>query len=33
MMTKPGHKLTFRDRLSHVTYTQACKLLGLFAAN
>jgi ERCC4-related helicase len=28
MMTKPSHKLTFRDRLSHLTFTQACKLLG-----
>jgi ERCC4-related helicase len=28
MMTKPTHKLSFHDRLSHLTFGQACKLLG-----
>jgi hypothetical protein len=28
MMTKPSHKLSFHDRLSHLTFHQACKLLG-----
>jgi hypothetical protein len=26
--TKPGGKLTLRDLLSHLSFTQACKLLG-----
>ena len=26
--TKPGSKLSFRDLLSHLSFTQACKLLG-----
>ena len=25
---KPGHLLTFRDRLSRLSFEQACKLLG-----
>jgi hypothetical protein len=28
MTTKPSHRLTLRDRLSRLTFTQACKLLG-----
>ena len=28
MMTKPTHKLSFHDRLSHLNFTQACKFLG-----
>jgi superfamily II DNA or RNA helicase len=28
MMTKPSHKLSFQDRLSHLTFFQASKLLG-----
>jgi superfamily II DNA or RNA helicase len=28
MMTKPTHKLSFHDRLSHLTFHQACKLLA-----
>jgi superfamily II DNA or RNA helicase len=28
MMTKPSHKLSFHDRLSHLNFLQACKLLG-----
>ncbi len=28
MMTKPSNKLSFQDRLSHLTFHQACKLLG-----
>jgi ERCC4-related helicase len=28
MMTKPSHKLSFRDRLSHLTFLQACKLIA-----
>ena len=26
--TKPSHRLTFHDRLSRLTFLQACKLLG-----
>jgi hypothetical protein len=28
MTTKPSHRLTFKDRLSRLNFTQACKLLG-----
>ena len=28
MTTKPSHKLTLKDRLSRLNFTQACKLLG-----
>lgn len=28
MRTKPSHRLTFHDRLSQLTFEQACKLLG-----
>lgn len=28
MKTKPSHKLTFRDRLSQLSFVEACKLLG-----
>src|SRR3990172_9838737 len=28
MRTKPSHKLSFRDRLSRLSFEQACKLLG-----
>lgn len=28
MTTKPSHRLTLRDRLSRLNFTQACKLLG-----
>jgi len=28
MTTKPSHRLTCKDRLSRLTFTQACKLLG-----
>jgi hypothetical protein len=28
VLTKPVHKLSFRDRLSHLTFHQACKLLA-----
>ena len=28
MTTKPIHRLTLKDRLSRLTFTQACKLLG-----
>jgi hypothetical protein len=28
MTTKPSHRLTLKDRLSRLTFTQACKLLG-----
>ncbi len=28
MTTKPSHRLTLRDRLSRLDFTQACKLLG-----
>src|ERR1700682_2213956 len=28
MLTKPSHKLSFHDLLSHLTFRQACKLLG-----
>ncbi len=28
MRTKPGERLTLRDRLSRLTFTDACKLLG-----
>ncbi len=28
MMTKPTHRLSFHDRLSHLNHAQACKLLG-----
>ncbi|MCI0332754.1 MAG: DEAD/DEAH box helicase [Planctomycetes bacterium] len=28
MTTKPSHKLSLRDRLSRLNFTQACKLLG-----
>lgn len=28
MTTKPSHRLTLKDRLSQLTYLQACKLLG-----
>lgn len=28
MTTKPASKLTFRDRLAHLTFDEACKLLG-----
>ena len=28
MMTKPSNKLSFRDRLSHLTFLQACKLIA-----
>jgi hypothetical protein len=28
MTTKPSHRLTLKDRLSRLNFTQACKLLG-----
>ena len=28
MRTKPSHALTMRDRMSHLTFEAACKLLG-----
>ncbi len=28
MTTKPRHRLTLKDRLSRLTFTQACKHLG-----
>lgn len=28
MTTKPTHRLTLKDRLSRLSFTQACKLLG-----
>ena len=28
MTTKPSHRLTLRDRLSRLNFTQSCKLLG-----
>ena len=28
MRTKPSDRLTLRDRLSRLTFTEACKLLG-----
>jgi hypothetical protein len=28
MTTKPNHRLTLKDRLSRLTFVQACKLLG-----
>jgi ERCC4-related helicase len=28
MMTKPSNRLSFRDRLSHLTFLQACKLIA-----
>jgi hypothetical protein len=28
MTTKPSHRLTLKDRLSRLTFLQACRLLG-----
>lgn len=28
MTTRPAEELTLHDRLSHLTYAQACRLLG-----